>query len=63
MLKMDYANLTQLYVFASVAQRSKAAVMDSFATLGKTRSCDSVLGISGIKKAPEGAFYSLKVNF
>jgi hypothetical protein len=47
---MDYANLAQLYVFASVVRRSKAAVMDSFALLGKTRSCDSGLGISGIKK-------------
>jgi hypothetical protein len=33
---MDYVNLAQPYVFASAAQRSKAAVMDSFATLGKT---------------------------
>ncbi len=33
---MDYVNLAQPYVFASAARRSKAAVMDSFATLGKT---------------------------
>jgi len=35
---LDSFNLAQNHVFASVARRSKTAVMDSFAALGKTRS-------------------------